>query len=543
MNRDGIWPLVSAPRMRALDEYTIDEMGVSADVLMESAGRAVLDGILANCRSALSGPEAEVLVVCGQGNNGGDGLVVARHLAMLGQVVRAVLIGRPDSLSSACDRNCQRARAAGVEVVTGAADLPSRGVVVDAIFGTGLSREVKGQAADWVERINRRADSRVQVVAIDLPSGLHSETGQILGTAIRADLTVTVGCAKVALVLEPGRSLAGRIFVARVGIADKLPSDQGAGSGLELWSRGAASRRLPARPSAGHKGKFGHVLILGGSEGKTGAAALAARAALRAGAGLVTLGCPASLNPVLEAQCSETMTLPLPETTGAGLSSQGLEAILRLASERNALAIGPGMGTQEDTRKLVLGLIGEPTTPLVIDADGLNALRGELARLKDRSGSTVLTPHPGEAARLLETTASKINADRVGAARKLADLSGAVVVLKGAGTVIVDPGGCGVINPTGGAQLASAGTGDVLTGIVTALAGQGSPPFEAAALGVYLHGAASDRLAARRGRAGLLAGEIADELPICMEELRTEGGPGGVIPECIESTLLPFPDA
>ncbi|MFP6640172.1 MAG: NAD(P)H-hydrate epimerase, partial [Myxococcota bacterium] len=433
MKQDGTWPLVSAARMRALDAYTVEELGVSADALMESAGRAVVETLLSTCGPELATPGAEVLVVCGTGNNGGDGLVVARHLAQLGHPVRGLLLGRLDALSPTCALNYQRARAAGVRIDTEASSIPDRGVLVDAIFGTGLSRDVKGETAAWIERMNGSAGPGLKIVAVDLPSGLHSETGQVLGTAVRADVTVTVGCSKVALVLEPGRSLAGRIYVARVGIVDELPGDEvnGAWPGLELWSRRAAAERLPARPAAGHKGRFGHVLLVAGSEGKTGAAALCARAALRAGAGLVTLGCPHSLNSLLEAKCTEVMTVPLAETEALSVSDRALETVVALARDRDVLGIGPGLGTHPDTRRLVLDLLGALAAPLVIDADGVNALQGELPLLRAREGRTVLTPHPGEAARLLETTAAAINADRVGSARELADRSGAVVVLKG----------------------------------------------------------------------------------------------------------------
>ncbi len=508
-----VWPLVAADSMRALDRHTIEALGVAGDVLMESAGRSVAERVLESLE-----PGGEVLVVCGSGNNGGDGLVVARQLRALGVGVRAALLAEPGSYRGDAAANLERARAAGVPLEGSRWKAPAGGVVVDAIFGTGLTRRVDGPAASAIRRITASRPA-CRVVAVDLPSGLHADTGQPLGAAVQADVTVTMGLPKLGLALEPGRSLAGRIWVARIGIADEAPDVT---ADAELWTRAAAGARLPARPADGHKGGFGHVLLVAASEGKTGAAALAAEGAGRMGAGRVTVACPAGLNDVLELKCTEAMTAPLPDTAERGLGASAEETILGLAATREAVGLGPGLGRSEETVQLVRAVSKRLEQPLVIDADGLYAFADEPAILKARRGVTILTPHPGEAARLLSSSAADVNRDRVGAARELAAQTGAVVLLKGAATVTASPEAplCVVVNPTGGPALASGGTGDVLLGMVAALLGQGLEPLEAAATAAYVHGHAADRIASRWGSSGLLAGDLARELPAATGELR-----------------------
>ncbi len=523
------WPLVGAETMRALDRHTIGTLGVPGQVLMENAGRAVAEVVLAE-RGAVGGP---VLVVCGSGSNGGDGLVAARHLALLGVPVKLVLIGNPSELRGDAALNFERIRVLGLEVAEGVPRAIGARVAVDALFGTGLARAVSGAPAAAIRRLNA-ARPGVRVVAVDLPSGLDADTGQPLGVAVQADVTVTLALPKLGLALEPGRSLAGRIVVARIGIAGRAPQVV---PEAELWTRGAAGSRLPARPPHAHKGHFGHVLVLAGSRGKTGAAALAAEAALRVGAGLVTLGCPAGLNPILEQKCTEAMTEPLPETANQGLAVAALEPALGLARERDAVALGPGLGREAETGTLVRALAERLRSPLVIDADGLLPFAGDPAALKARAAATVLTPHPGEAARLLGQSAREINRDRVGAARRLAEATGAVVLLKGAATVAAAPDGRTLVNPTGGPVLASGGSGDVLTGAVATFLAQGLEPLEAAALAAFVHGHAADRLAARHGPSGVLAGELAREIPDACQALREAARR----PQPVDGLAVPFP--
>jgi NAD(P)H-hydrate epimerase len=511
------WPLVTAQEMRELDRHAIETLGVPAGTLMENAGRAVAEELL---RELPNG--AKVSIVCGRGNNGGDGLVAARHLHQLGVDVLVVLLGDVANLSADAADNLDRACRVGVPLADHAWQPPSRGVVVDGIFGTGLSRIVEGVEAEWIQRINAcraNARGRVRVVSIDLPSGLCADTGAALGSCVEADTTVALGLPKVGLALEPGRSAAGRISVARIGIGDlqsnRLPR-------AELWTRAHAGSRLPVRPAAGHKGSFGHALIVAGSEGKTGAAALAAEGAARAGAGLVTIACPAGLNDILEIKCTEAMTAPVADTPERALASSAAESIIALAATRDALGLGPGIGRSEETQALVVSLVKRLEIPLVVDADGLYPFAREPDGLRERQAPTVLTPHPGEAATLLGIEASEVNRDRPAAARELAKRLGSIVALKGAATVIAAPDGRIAINPTGGPALAAGGTGDVLLGMVTGLVAQGLDAFEATALAVFIHGAAADRLAKRAGSSGHLAGEIASEVPAATADLRAD---------------------
>jgi NAD(P)H-hydrate epimerase len=496
---DDVWPLLSAEQMRCLDRHTIETLGVPGELL------------------------------CGAGNNGGDGLVVARHLHLLGIPVRIVWVGDPGRLRGDPAANWKRAQAIGVPVAQARWRPQPGDVLVDAIFGTGLDRAVEGLAATAIRKLCASRPA-CKVVAVDLPSGLNADSGQPLGCAVEADVTVTLGLPKLGLALEPGRSHAGRIVVGRIGIADEAPQ---VGCTAELWTRRAAAARLPSRPADGHKGSFGHVLIVAGSEGKTGAAALSAEGAARAGAGLVTIACPESTNAVLEVKCTEAMTAPVPETA---------KPILDLIEGRDAVAVGPGIGRGDETLALVRRLAKKIERPLVLDADGLLAFADRAALLRARTAPTVMTPHPGEAAALLACSPAEINRDRLAAARTLAEETGAVVVLKGAATVTAEPGGRCAVNASGGPILATGGTGDVLTGVVVGLLAQGTGAFEAGALGAFLHGWAADRLEDAFGSSGVLAGDLAAEIPAAMLSLRESLTEMGAAPALGGSDGIAFPE-
>jgi len=522
------WPLVTADEMRALDLHTIETLGVRGELLMESAGRAVAEAVL-----RILAPGDSVSILCGRGNNGGDGLVAARHLHQLGAEVRVILLGDASELSEDAAINFDRALRAGVRVASEEWRPLVRGVIVDAIFGTGLSRCVEGPAAECIRYLNQsRSEARgaIRVVSVDLPSGLCADTGAVLGSCVEADFTVALALPKLGLTLEPGRSLAGQISIARIGIADQAPEQS---PRAELWTRAAAGAALPARPASGHKGNFGHVLLVAGSEGKTGAAALAASGAVRAGAGLVTLACPAGLNDILEIKCTEAMTAPVADTPQRALAASAIDSLLALAQARDAVGLGPGVGRSNETQKLVVMLARSLEIPLVIDADALIPFASDPESLRARTAPTILTPHPGEAAQLLGTEASEINRDRPGAAKRLAQRTNAVVALKGAGTVVAAPDGRMAINPTGGPVLASGGTGDVLLGMATGFLaqrharglGQALDAYEATVLGVFVHGAAGDRISARAGTSGLMASELAAEVPATIAALRSEAAP------------------
>jgi NAD(P)H-hydrate epimerase len=506
-----VWPLLSAEQMRCLDRHTIETLGVPGELLMECAGRVVTAEVLSELPTG-----STVWVVCGSGNNGGDGLVVARHLHLLGTPVRVVWVGDPKRLRGDPAANWKRAQAVGVPVAQNRWRPDPGDVLVDAIFGTGLDRPVEGAAATAIRKLCASRPA-CKVVAVDLPSGLDADTGQVLGCAVEADVTVTLALPKLGLALEPGRSLAGRVVVGRIGIADEAPQ---VGRTAELWTRRAAAARLPERPAAGHKGSFGHLLVVAGSEGKTGAAALSAEGAARVGAGLVTIACPESTNAVLEVKCTEAMTAPVPETAAHGFAADAEKPILDLAEGRDAVAAGPGIGRGDETLALMRRLAEKLERPLVLDADGLLAFTDAGALLAARSAPTVLTPHPGEAAALLGSSPAEINCDRTAAARRLAEETGAVVVLKGAATVTAEPGGRCAVNASGGPILATGGTGDVLTGLIGGLLAQGLDAFDAGALGAFLHGRAADRLGELFGTAGVLAGDLAEEIPATLQSLR-----------------------
>jgi hydroxyethylthiazole kinase-like uncharacterized protein yjeF len=516
--RDGVWPLVCAAEMQSLDRQTIETGGVPGEVLMESAGRSLIDPALA-LRGGSPRPEAAIRAFCGAGNNGGDGFVLVRHLHAEGIAAEAVLIGDPARLPEDAANNWTRLESAGCarRVVDPddsgfewAAMLGDTSVAIDALFGTGLTREIGGGYARLIDSIAAARAKGLRVLSVDIPSGIATDTGVVLGAAVAADRTVTISLPKIGLALEPGSSHAGIVEVARVGIDDpdreRLPR-------VELWNARGAAAHFPARGRSGHKGTFGHVLVVAGSAGKTGAAVLSARAAARAGAGLVTLAHPSGLEAEMATLPAEVMSAPVASTLGGHFARAGEKAIEELVATRDVVALGPGVGQDAETVDLVRRLVVGIDRPMVIDADGLNALQGELDLLHERAIPAILTPHPGEAARLLESTAARLNADRVAAARALAVASRSIVLLKGARTVVANPEGRALVVPTGGPALASGGTGDVLTGIVAALQAAGLPPFEAAGLAAWWHGAAADQLPASRLGFGLLASELADALP------------------------------
>jgi NAD(P)H-hydrate epimerase len=513
------WPLATAAEMRALDRFTIDGLGVSGELLMESAGQA----IAAHALRLLDARGGEVWCYCGAGNNGGDGFVVARLLHLRGVAVRLVLVGDGARFTSEAAANFARAERAGVPRAKPSAAPPRGSVLVDAIFGTGLARKVEGPAARAIRRINA-SRAQCKVLAVDVPSGVEADSGQVLGTAAAAHVTVCLGLPKLGLTQEPARSLAGEIAVARIGIVDTAP---GVTPRAECWTRAAAARVLPKRPRAGHKGTFGHVLVAGGSTGKAGAAALAARGAARGGAGLVTVACPRSQSAILQRVSLEAMTAPLAESARGTFARDAESELVALSRERSALVLGPGCGRDSETRAVLRAFALAAPGPLVLDADGLVAFERQLAGLRARRAPTVLTPHPGEAGMLLGLTPKQVNAARVVHARALAERSGAIVVLKGAGTVIAEPSGHVAVNPTGGPVLGTGGTGDVLAGLTGALLAQKLSAFEAATLAAFVQGSAGDLVAARRGARGALAGEIADAIPEVMRALGEKQAPIG----------------
>lgn len=500
--------VLTAAQMREADRRTIEDIGIPSIVLMETAGREVVAAI----DRALTGQaDRAVAILAGRGNNGGDGFVVARILAQRGTDVRVFLIGARSQVQGDARVNLDILDRLGIRVTAirstaawaaQSKDALGADLVVDALFGTGLSSPLGGLHARVVEDLNA-AD--VPVVSIDLPSGLSADRPEPVGPHVRATLTVTLGGLKYPLVLPPGDGSCGEIVVADIGIPPRVIAGL-SGPRVELLQPADMRARLPQRRPDSHKGTYGHVLIVAGSPGKTGAAALAARGALRAGAGLVTVAVPASVQPTVAALGTEFMTLALPDD-GAGSPVPGALNALRQTTA-DVMAIGPGLGTGAGTRALVDGLIRHATIPLVLDADALTVIGSEARALGRPHRPVIVTPHPGEMSRLLAWSTAEVQGDRLGAARTAAARLKACVVLKGHRTLVADVDGAVAINPTGNPGMATGGSGDVLTGMVAAALAQIGNVGAAARLAVYLHGTAGDLAARDLGVLALTAGDI-----------------------------------
>ena len=395
--------------------------------------------------------------------------------------------------------------------------LASSDILIDALLGTGLSSVVTGTYREAIDVINSAGKP---VIAVDIPSGLQADTGAILGRAIRATLTVTCGLPKLGLYVNEGIDQAGIVRVVDIGIPSAYVD--AIESRTLLLTSDSAFRSLPERTPSSHKGTFGHAGIIAGSVGKTGAAALAARAALRVGAGLVTVATPNSVNDVLEAKLLEAMTMPLPETKARTLARSGLDRVLAFIQARTAIAIGPGLSTHHETVELVQSLMKHLDRPSVLDADALNALTGKVSLLTECKTPPVLTPHPGEMARLeVDATTQSVNADRIGTARRFARERGVFVVLKGARTIVARPDGLVAICPTGNPGMATAGTGDVLTGMIVGLLAQRVPAWEAACAATYFHGSAGDLAAQHVGQPGMVASDLIAQIPYALQRTTT----------------------
>jgi ADP-dependent NAD(P)H-hydrate dehydratase / NAD(P)H-hydrate epimerase len=504
--------LVSAAEMRELDRRAIQDLGIPSLVLMENAGRTTFQ-ILRREFPSLPG---EVAVLAGRGNNGGDGFVVARYLANAGLPVAVFLLAPRDQVSGDARVNLEILSHLGIAVEEVLTDtdlnpvihrLAKAGLIVDALLGTGLNSPVKGLMAALIDRVNHL---RTPVLAVDIPTGLSADTGEVLGVAVQSRVTVTYGWPKLGQLIPPGRDYVGRLWQADISIPPALAREVP----LELAEPGILRLLLPPRPFASNKGTFGHLLVLAGSEGKTGAATLTSEAALRAGAGLVTLGIPASLNDIMEVKLTEAMTVPLPEAPEARVLGRGaLKPVLDILDEKFSVAIGPGLGTHPETRELVCRLVHDLPNPMVVDADGINNLAADRACLAGAAGPRILTPHPGEMARLVDLSIPEVQARRLDVARETASRFGVTVVLKGAQTVVAAPDGRASLNASGNPALASGGTGDILTGLIGGFLAQGLAPWDAARLGVYLHGLAADVFVAQHGSRGLMAGDLVRIFP------------------------------
>jgi len=495
-------PLPDAEQMRATDAWAIDELKIPSLDLMERAGAGLADAV------AQRAPEGRIAVVCGKGNNGGDGLVAARVLRTGGRDVDVLLIGAPEDFSGDAAENLRRLSGDPPEAFA-PERLDGTTAIVDALLGTGFSGVPREPVAGAIEAINA---AEALAIATDVPSGVDASTGTVEGAAVHAAETVTFHSSKLGLWVRPGKDHVGEVRVIDIGIPPGAPVEPTAGLILD-----SVRDEIPRRRAGSTKFSEGAVLVVGGSSGLTGAPSLAAESAARAGAGYVTAAIPGSLSLIFEIRLLEAMTRSLPDDDGA-LGPEAVNAVLAAAERADALVLGPGVGRADATQEFARRVAAEAPLPLLLDADGLNAHAGRLESLAARSAPTVLTPHAGELARLLETESAEIERTRVEHARRAAAASGAVIVLKGDDSIVADPGGRVAVSRGGSGGLATAGTGDVLSGVTGAMLAKGLDPFTAASAAVWLHSSAGARAAAARGADGMIASDVIEELPGVLAE-------------------------
>lgn len=502
--------VVSAAEIQNIDRIAISEYGIPGAMLMEFAGVMILKVL----QSKFDLATKKILIFCGKGNNGGDGLVLGRHLFRLNIPSTLFLIGKRDALSGDARLNSELLYKLSIPLVEIIDEsslsmvyeyIHTHDIIIDAIFGTGLNSPLQGLPAEIIQIIN---ESRKTVVSVDIPSGINASTGQIMGEmAIRADLTVTMGLPKQGLLLYPGASHTGEIHVADIGFPANLLENEDFSCKLPTCEE--LSAWIPRRDQNAHKGTSGRLLVIAGSKGYTGAAALTCESALRAGAGLVTLAIPESLNPIMEEKLTETITYPYPDIRQEKEIAGVLARLLSLLKDVRAVAIGPGIGRSFLTQKLLKKLVTALRIPSVIDADALFPSIVERHTLP----LPIFTPHPGEMARLMETETGGILGSPLQYCRDCAKKYRACVILKGSHSIISTPGGEATINTTGNPGMATAGMGDVLTGIIVGLLAQGVPPERAAVLGTFIHGLAGDFASDRIGSIGIVAGDLISRIP------------------------------
>ncbi len=515
--------IVTAAQMTAIEQAS-EKAGVSTDTLMENAGLAAAQ----EARALAGAAGVQVLVLVGPGNNGADGLVAARHLRRWGaEVTCYVMTGRPDP-----DPKMDRALEYGVRIVKtdGAGDLERllarSALVIDAVLGTGRTRPLEGQVKEAMLCLSnaRASPTPPKLLALDLPTGLNADTGEVDPCGVSCDVTLALGYPKAGLLNFPGTGHAGELRVLDIGVPPGLPEESSIM--LELLEPRWVAERLPQRPLDSHKGTFGHVLVVAGSRNYVGAAYLASQASVRAGAGLTTLATPESVYPIAAAKATEPIHLPLPEDEEGRVSSGAAKALHNGPRRFTNILAGCGLGLSEGTVAFVEDLLfgGEDSglvgLPVLLDADGLNNLARISGWPERGRGGMVLTPHPGEMATLTGLSAAEIQNDRVAVTREYAARWGVCLVLKGANTVIAEPGGMVRVAPFANPGMATGGTGDVLSGVIAGLMAQGLAPAAAACCGVYLHGESGREIVSRLGNAGLAASDLLLEIPMAMRRLR-----------------------
>lgn len=513
--------VVTAAEMQGIDRETIYEIGIPSLVLMERAGLVCVSKI-----KEIFGRK-KIVVISGSGNNGGDGLVIARNLHNEGWDVRVFLTTKPENLKNDALSQYKLSTRFGVsispieEFLTNHSSILSvDSLIVDAVLGTGLKNEVSGLLSDLFRLINK---SKIPVISVDIPSGISSDNGQIMGEAIKANYTITFGLPKRGHLLFPGSEYAGKVFVEDIGFPrELLRSDK---LKVNLLEQDYISNIMPERRKYSHKGTYGHALIIAGSRGKTGAAFMTAKACLRVGAGLVTMGIPQSLLDVFQSRVTEEMTLGLPDKGNGTLSSKSLDTILSFLDEKaDLLVIGPGIGVSHHTERIIKGLIQDSKKPMIIDADGINSIQGKIEIFRKAQAPIILTPHPGEMSRLLSQKLKReeikgIEKDRINISISFSNDTGTHLVLKGVPTIIASPEGDVFINATGNPGMATAGSGDVLTGMIAGFLSQNKDPLKACVLGVYSHGLAGDIAASEKGQHSLIASDIIEKIPEALSSL------------------------
>ena len=506
--------LVTGSEMKRLDSWAIGEYGIPSLLLMENAGAAVAKKAIEICTDVRG---RQILILVGKGNNGGDALVCARHLHEVGADIRMFLFFAPDFFAGDAQKNWELAKKLGIRwnLIEDENSyyllkmcLNQSILIIDGIFGTGF----RGSPVKSIDRaIQAVNESPCPILSIDIPSGLNADNGKVEGSCIRAQHTVTLAWAKRGLVLFPGKRYTGELEIARISLPEQalsiLESEE------YYLDKEHVQGLLPVRDWEGHKNSFGHVLVIAGSAGMTGAALLASKAGLRVGAGMVTACLPCSVADYFDAVLPEAITFSVEETRNRTISQSAWPEIEQQLPQKKAVVFGPGMTAQNSTRELLAKLLENVSVPLVIDADGLNALALDPSVLKSATAPVILTPHPGEMGRLLDITTLEVQENRIEVAKLAAEEFNAIIVLKGAATIIATPGGSVFINSTGNPGLATAGTGDVLAGTIGGLLAQGMEPLDAVKVGVYCHGLAGDIVAANKGMRGMIASDILEALP------------------------------
>jgi NAD(P)H-hydrate epimerase len=504
--------------MKEIDRKTICETGIPGIVLIENAAIKTVQQIE---ESNISIKNAKVVVICGKGNNGGDGLAISRHLYNRGAHITVIIL---------CDRICITGDALtnlmilenmGIEILYIDKDANLQDIkniislselIIDAIFGIGIKGEITGIISDLIQHINTVSG---YVVSIDIPSGLNGDTGQICGVCIKADETITFAFPKVGAIIHPGAEYVGKLSVVDISIPYSIVKQENIK--LDLIEKEYIEELIPLRKSDSNKGDYGKILVVAGSIGMTGAAVLTSHTAMKSGSGLVTTAVPARINDILENKMTEVMTLPLQDNNKGVLKKESINQILEAMSGGDVLVFGPGLSTKGDIIEVLNAIVQESRIPLVIDADGINALALNINILKKRNSPIIITPHPGEMARLAQIDIEGIKKNRIGIAINFAQKWGITVVLKGSRTIIADSQGYVYINPTGNPGMATAGSGDVLTGLIASFIGQGLNEKEAAIIGTYIHGLAGDKAVKRNGIHGIIASDIIEEIPFILD--------------------------